>query len=489
MTSALTKKKKTGYAFGIFTESLLYNMYYTYYLTFLNEIVGIQPKYSSIIIFISIAWDAITDPLIGNYTDKPGVDKRKVMRGSLIPLAICFIVAWSSIGAGLSSELAKILLYTLISMAVWVFYTLYTIPYYAVVAELTEDYDERTAIRSLSSLLNAIAVGLGNILPALVPTVAILLTDKYSSNSYAVIAAVMCILAIILGLVCCKSLDGVYEPKKLQAGQQVQKGLGLKDTLKAFGQILKLKPAKWFLIFVFCFLAASSMIQSNLTYMVIDCIGLDYDTGITIVVIALVVAMAVTVPFVEKVAEKKDRRFAGILFLAIVFVAEIIIKIVGLDVEVGGFKIMCVISPVVLGIGAGTFWTIFYPMGYDLVEIDEFKTGKRRESTITSLPQLVQKFGSAFGILMAGQLLSAYGYDSSADVAGSESLFTVVTDESIISGMENISTVIPAACIGIAIIALILYPITKDRFNALLEALNKKRAGEEPSTEGLEKLL
>ena len=79
---------------------------------------------------------------------------------------------------------------------------MYTIPYYAVVAELTEDYDERTEIRSLSSLLNAIAVGLGNILPALVPTVATLLTSKYESNAYAVVAAIISILAIALGFVC-----------------------------------------------------------------------------------------------------------------------------------------------------------------------------------------------------------------------------------------------------------------------------------------------
>ena len=171
--SALTKKKKTGYAFGIFTESLIYNMFYTYYLTFLNEIVGIQPKYSSIIIFVSIAWDAVTDPMIGNYTDRAGVDKRKVMKKALFPLGIIFIVAWTNIGAAFDSQFLKILLYTVISMAIWVFYTMYTIPYYAVVAEITEDYDERTQIRSFSSLLNAIAVGLGNILPALVPTVAL----------------------------------------------------------------------------------------------------------------------------------------------------------------------------------------------------------------------------------------------------------------------------------------------------------------------------
>ena len=484
--SALTKKKKTGYAFGIFTESLIYNMFYTYYLTFLIEIAGIKPAISSIIIFISIAWDAVTDPMIGNYTDRPGVSKQRVMKLSLVPLALVFIVAWSSIGAGLSSQLAKVLLYTLITMCLWVFYTMYTIPYYAVVAEITEDYDERTEIRSLSSLLNAVAVGLGNILPALVPTVAVLLTEKYESNAYAVVAAIISVLAVILGFVCCRSLNGVYQPKKAVSGEQVS---SIKDTFKSFGSILAMKPAKYFLVFVFFFLATSSMIQSNLTYMVIDCIGMDYDTGIVAVIISLVVSMAIVVPIVEKVAHKKDRRFAAIVFLSVAFAGEIIIKLVGLDAEIGGFKIMCVAAPAVLGIGTGTFWTLFYSMGYDLVELDEFITGTRKESTITALPQLVQKFGSAFGILMAGVLLGAYGYDKSGDIAGSEALIQRVSDPHIVNGMENISTVIPAALLLVSIIFAVLYPMTRERFEALMVQLRKKRNGEEYTTDGLEKLL
>ncbi len=484
--SSLTKKKKTGYAFGIFTESLIYNMFYTYYLTFLIEIAGIKPAFSSIIIFISIAWDAVTDPMIGNYTDRPGVDKRRVMKMALVPLGLVFIVAWTSIGAGLSSQLAKILLYTFITMCLWVFYTMYTIPYYAVVAELTEDYDERTEIRSLSSLLNAVAVGLGNILPALVPTVAVLLTSRFESNAYAVVAAIISVMAVIFGFVCCKSLKGVYHPKAAVAGAP---GGTIRDTFRSFGEILRLKPAKYFLAFVFFFLATSSMIQSNLTYMVIDCIGMDYDTGIVAVIISLVVSMAVVVPVVEKVAHKKDRRFAAILFLSIACAGEVLLKIIGLDAEIGGFRIMCVIAPAVLGIGTGTFWTLFYSMGYDLVELDEFKTGQRRESTITALPQLVQKFGSAFGILMAGVLLGAYGYDSSGDIAGSESLIQQVTDPKIVNGMENISTIIPAGLLLISIIFAVLYPMTRERFNALMAQLKKKRNGEEYTTEGFEKLL
>jgi GPH family glycoside/pentoside/hexuronide:cation symporter len=203
----------------------------------------------------------------------------------------------------------------------------------------------------------------------------------------------------------------------------------------------------------------------------------------------MVLAMAIIVPIVEKVAMKTDRRLTCIVFLTITVIGEIACKIIGLDVTVGGFKIMTVVCAVLLGMGAGTFWTLFYSMGYDLVELDEFKTGQRRESIITALPQLVQKFGSAFGILMAGQLLSAYGYDSSKDTAGKESLITVVTDGKIINGMENISTLFPALFIGAGVIVLIFYPMTRKRVNALMAQLHNKREGKEYNTDGFEKLL
>lgn len=484
MNNTLTKKKKMGYAFGIFTESLIYNMFYTYYLTFLNEIVGIQPKFSAIIIFVSIAWDAITDPMIGSYADRPGVDKRKLMKKSILPLALLFVVAWTSIGNELfTAEIAKILFYVVVTMALWVFYTVYTIPYYAVVAELTEDYDERTQIRSTASLVNAGAIALGNILPALVPTVMIL---GIKDNAYAVIAGIVSVIAIVAGFVCTKSLKGVYQPKTtLNSDSETFKG-----TLKAFGNIIKMKPALTFLVFVFFFLAGSSMIQSNLTYMVVDCIGMNYDEGIVVVILALVVSMAVIVPVVEKVAEKTDRRTACISFFIVAIVGEVICKIIGLDATIGGFKIMLVVCPLLLGIGTGTFWTLFYSMGYDLVEIDEFKTGKRREAIITSLPQLVQKFGSAFGILMVGQLLSAYGYNKDLDVSTSaETVVQLVTDPKILNGMENISTIFPAILFTISLVALVFYPITRKRVNALMAQLKNKREGKPYNTDGFEALL
>ena len=55
--------------------------------------------------------------------------------------------------------------------------------------------------------------------------------------------------------------------------------------------------------------------------------------------------------------------------------------------------------------------------------------------------------------------------------------------------MENISTVFPAVAIGVCLIALIFYPMTRKNVNLLMSQLVKKRNGEEYSSKGLEKLL
>lgn len=480
----LTKKKKLGYAFGILTESLIYNMYYTYFLTFLVQVVRIKPDIAGMVIFVSIAWDAITDPILGYICDKPGTDKRRLMIKSLLPLALCFMLAWSTLGNSLfgDSQALKMVFYTLVSMMIWLFYTMYTIPYYAVVAELTEDYDERTEIRSTASLINAAGIGMGNILPAIVG----------GAITYFVVSGIISVLAVLFGLVCVISLKGVYTVRALKSAPVQAKRLGSAgDTVRSYAEILKLPPVKYFLLFVFFFLAGSSMLQSNLSYMVVNCIGFDYGTGIAVVIAVLVVSMAVTVPLVSKISEKTDRRTACLIFISIAAAAMVLMKIVGLDSEIAGFRFMIVVAPFILGLGLSTFWTVFYAMSYDIVELDEFvnsKNGERRESIVTALPQLMQKLGSGVGIMLQGFVLGFYGYNTASETGGDAALFVRPSDY-IVSGMENVSTVIPAALIGIGLVFLVLYPMTRGNYNLLLKKLEEKREGKPIDTGELSKLV
>ncbi len=480
-----TKKRKLGYAFGIFTESLPYNMFYTYFLTFLVQIVGVKPALSGAIIFLSIAWDAITDPIIGAYTDRDGIDKRKVMKKAILPLGIVFALSWLNWGSitGTGNPVVLAVIYIVLTMSVWIFYTFYTIPYYSVVAEITEDYDERTSIRSLSSLVNALAIALGNVLPALVTTVVFGHAVTYFDTS-----VLVSVLAVGLGFLAVACLSKIYLPKaEAKPLPKAKQNNPLKETFAAFKDIIRLKPFKFFIVFVFFFLFATSMIQSSFTYTVVYCIGMEYDAGIVIVVISLVATIAAVTPLAERLAKKTDRRTSCLLFFTICCVGLFVLKLIGLDVKIGNFPVMTVILPVVAGIGLGAFWTLFYSMAYDFVEIDEFVSGKRRESLITAFPQLIQKFGSGTGILTQGLLLTAYGYVKSA--GDYENVFEKITDARVLEGMENITTLFPALLLIISIIGLLLLPTTRTRLTLLSGQLDLKRNGKKYSADGLEKLI
>lgn len=475
MQSSFTKRKKLGYCSGIVTESLLYNMFYTYYLVFLTDVIKMDPILAGTVSFISIIWDAVTDPIIGSFADRNGSDKRKYMAKAAFPLGFMFIAAFVNIGA--NSPAIQFIYYTAVTMLFWLAYTVYTIPYYAVVAEITQDYDERTDIRSTSSLINTAAIFLGNALPAVLPSLfaGLVFSGKKMGDSFGwtLTAIIMSVMSVLFACITVKSLKGVTLQKAETASTENERK-SIKVIFSEFFEVLKIKPFKWFAMFIVFFLMASSMIQSSFEYMIKHLVNKDPETWMTVVIIELVVVMAAFIPLVTKIAETKDRRFSSILFMSLMCIGLIICRIIG----VRSIGVVLAVT-FCMAMGMANFWTVFYSMAYDLVEVDEFAYGTRRESVITALPQFFQKFGAAVGVWTVSLILKITGYN--AELAA-QSTKTV-------NGIENNVTLIPAAFLVLSVIGAVMYPITREKFTLLNKELQKKRNGEEYSAEGLEKII
>lgn len=475
MQSSFTKRKKLGYCSGIVTESLLYNMFYTYYLVFLTDVIKMDPILAGTVSFISIIWDAVTDPIIGSFADRNGSDKRKYMAKAAFPLGFMFIAAFVNIGA--HSPAVQFIYYTAVTMLFWLAYTVYTIPYYAVVAEITQDYDERTEIRSTSSLINTAAIFLGNALPAVLPSLfaGLVFSGKKMGDSFGwtLTAIIMSVMSVLFACITVKSLKGVMLQKAETVPSENERK-SIKVIFSEFFEVLKIKPFKWFAMFIVFFLMASSMIQSSFEYMIKHLVNKDPETWMTVVIIELVVVMAAFIPLVTKIAETKDRRFSSILFMSLMCAGLIICRIIGVR------SIIVVLAVTFcMAMGMANFWTVFYSMAYDLVEVDEFAYGTRRESVITALPQFFQKFGAAVGVWTVSLILKLTGYN--AELAA-QSAKTV-------NGIENNVTLIPAAFLVLSVIGAVMYPITREKFTLLNKELQKKRNGEKYSAEGLEKII
>lgn len=153
-TARLDFRSKLSYASGglsfVVKDVAFTNFVLFYYVT----VVGLPGSLAGLVLFIALAWDAITDPIVGslsdNYRSRWG-RRHPFMAVGGLPLAIC-LFALFAVPEGLSQTVtfAWMLITCLLTRT---FLTIFTVPYLALGAELSTDYTERSSIAGLRTLL------------------------------------------------------------------------------------------------------------------------------------------------------------------------------------------------------------------------------------------------------------------------------------------------------------------------------------------------
>ena len=158
-------KKKFGYAIGQMVDSTGYNVYYFFFLFFLTDFAGVPAGIAGTISLIAIMWDAVTDPIVGNISDNlksPYGRRRPLMIGATIPYAICTFLLFNNVDFGTNAKFAY---FVVLAILFWSCYKTYVIPFFALGAELTDDFNERTSLRAWASVFLQLAVMLASAAP------------------------------------------------------------------------------------------------------------------------------------------------------------------------------------------------------------------------------------------------------------------------------------------------------------------------------------
>lgn len=129
-------------AFGVKDNGFSY-----FLLLYYNQVLGLPAGWVGAALMVSLLVDAVADPLIGHASDnlKSRWGRRHpFMYLSAIPVVVAYALLWSPPG-GLSQ--AALLAYLLVvATIVRVSISLYEVPSTALVAELTDEYDQRTTL-------------------------------------------------------------------------------------------------------------------------------------------------------------------------------------------------------------------------------------------------------------------------------------------------------------------------------------------------------
>jgi GPH family glycoside/pentoside/hexuronide:cation symporter len=118
-------------------------------LLYYNQVLGLSATAAGAALMIALLWDALSDPMVGYVSDhwhSRWGRRHPFMYAAALPFAAGFYLLWSP-PPGLSEQ--ALFLYLLVgAVGVRSVLTLYEVPSTSLVAELTRDYDERTALLS-----------------------------------------------------------------------------------------------------------------------------------------------------------------------------------------------------------------------------------------------------------------------------------------------------------------------------------------------------
>lgn len=459
-------RTKLGYALGGTGDAIAYDFIGSFLLFFLTDLAGISPAIAGTIIGIAILWDAITDPVIGMLSDRCKSKygkKRPFLLFSAIPLAIIMMMLFHVVGFNGN---AKVAYYVIFAMLFWTAYTTFNIPYFALGGCLTTNTDERTRIRSVAQVFNFIGVFFASAVPTfLVGTFQEMGFSDADSWQYAVI--IIGSIAAIVILLSWNATRG-YELDIEESTDSTHDNI-----FKEVKEVLCLRPYINVLLSQLLFYASYTISTASILYFTENNLGMG-ETQASLIYTGVTIGGIVVAILLGPLAVKFDKRTA---YIACMFIGGAIM-LVGkfLPIESLGAAIF---FAAVINIGSAGHWTLSYTLLYDVFEIDEFKNGKRREGFLMAFFSFCGKLGGAAAGTLTGFILELGHYNASAAVQSPETL----------AAIKSLFTFWPGIFCLAAGVVILLYPVTRSRFQLMMTNLELKRQGKEYSTEGFEKLV
>ena len=139
---------KIYYGFGAVANGAKSNGFNYLLLFYYSQVIGLRADLVSLGILIALVVDAISDPLVGyisdNFHSKWG-RRHPFMYAAGLPVAVAYYFLWAPPEF---DQTGLFLYFVCIAVLIRTLITFYEIPATALVAELTDDYDQRTEMMS-----------------------------------------------------------------------------------------------------------------------------------------------------------------------------------------------------------------------------------------------------------------------------------------------------------------------------------------------------
>jgi sugar (glycoside-pentoside-hexuronide) transporter len=400
---------------------------------------------------ISGIWDAVTDPIAGIVSDRTRSKwgrRRQYVIAFLLPFAVSAWLLFTDFG--LSAEWT-VVYFILVNVLFYFVQDFIAVPGNSLAAEMTRNYDERTSLVSWRTVWSSFFTLIGMVAPLLLVET---YTEIFGKQNWGW-SAMMATLAII-------GTIPIFFAWKFTRGYEKYPEEPVKISLRDIREMLfRNKPFLNLAGVIICINGSVGVLTVAVIYFFEHYMGFTEDTSALIFLVFQATGI-LFVPIVNWIMKKYGKRTATMIggILAIfVFSSFFFVK--------PGQDALFYVLFIGASLAVDFMYMVYWSMIPDVTEVDEFKSGQRREGVYFATTDFINKITKALGAFLVGVLLNVTGY------------VPIVPPEASITMIRMLTSIGPAIFVMLMVVCGFLNPMTKKKHEALLKAIELKKAGKE----------
>lgn len=374
-----------------------------------------------VVFIIGSVWDALTDPLVGIWSDRtstqPGKWRIIPLRGRRRPFIFWGGVLMTTTSIAFwyppvpHTSVANFLYVVIILCLHWLFFTICTVPFNALGPEIARSQQARVKLGVWFSVGMILGLALSNIIPGF--AIDALAADTAANASQVEEAAAQAIgykrMAIIFtfGFVMLMMFT-VWAVRERYDSAKVERESSSMNELKA---VMSNRAFQLYLVAFLLFMSGYLAVQTALPYWVELCLDAENVEVTTSVLLMPFIGSALlaqpVMPFISKRLPVKWMLFLTFLIIATGLPLMYPIGVSALSTQtkiiLGGLLFAYV------GFGQGMMYVIMTPLMGEIIDLDEKSSGHRREAAYNGVSGVAWKAAYTIRMGIATQALALLG--------------------------------------------------------------------------------
>ena len=405
---------KLYYGFGAVANGAKSNGFNYLLLFYYSQVIGLRADLVSLGILIALVFDAVSDPLVGYISDNTHSKlgrRHPYMYAAGLPVAIAYYFLWSPPAF---DETGLFLYFVCMAVLIRTMITFYEIPATALVAELTDDYDQRTEMMSFRYFFG----WWGGLTMAVMNYLVFLPEEKGGLeyvegwSHYGLTASIVIFISIYVSAIGThKHIPYLRKPPRSEPFSLSRTKKELKETLS---------NRSFFALFASALLqAVAAGVSTSLSIYFSRHFWELTSTQIGYMNIPYFFSAFVALMLAPRASRWLGKKKGGMIILALAFgmaPMPFILRVMGLFPDNGTetlFWTLVVFNTIEVTLIIMSS-SLIAAMIADVVEDSEVKTGRRSEGIFFAANSFAQKAVNGLGVVVAGQILAIIQFPTKA---------------------------------------------------------------------------